>query len=363
MKLHMMYGTGVIVLPAAVYPDKMPPDATYLHVLLALCADPALLSDADGMIGVLEARCRLPASVIRNAVSYWMEAGILVSDSGAVTEMPSADSTQSVPSAEPTAEAENAPQAAAEVSPAAGEPEGKRPRPSLPSYPASEYARILSESDDLRGSIDECARIAGKLFSEHETGQLVALSDTYGLDGSYLMTLFMYCRSHHGKTAVSYVVRTALSLYDEGVRTLDALEAHIADRERRRDNEYKIRRLFGLGERTLTSKEREYIDAWFGTYAMPMEVISRAYEITVQNIDTPRMSYVNKILSGWNENGIRSLEAIAQAEAEFEQKKAAAAQNTAQSGASRQKKKFEEPAQESSYDLDAFLEAAMKRSF
>ncbi|MBO5670409.1 MAG: DnaD domain protein, partial [Clostridia bacterium] len=123
-----------------------------------------------------------------------------------------------------------------------------------------------------------------------------------------------------------------------------------------RDSEYKIRRLLGLGERALTAKEKEYIETWTAVYAMPMDVITRAYEITVKNIDTPRMSYINKILSGWNENGIRTIEAVDAAEAEFERKKAGNA-GAAQTG------KDTGTTQSASYDIDTFLELAMNRSF
>jgi len=347
MKFNLMYGTGVIVLPGAVYPSNMPPDASYLWVLIAICSNPALLSDADTLYSAVSEQCRLPAALVKNAVAYWMDCGVLV-------PAEEQQSTDPVPAISGSAVTVAAAAETSGVPDTDSKTEKKPPRASLPTYPTEEYSRILSEADGLRDAIDECSQIAGKLFSEHETQQLIALYDSYAMDGEYLMTLFMYCKNMLGKTAVSYVVRTALGLYDDGVRSMEALEAHIASRERFRENEYKIRRLLGLGERALTTKEKEYIEAWTTTYAMPMDVITRAYEITVKNIDTPRMSYINKILSGWNENGIRTLEAVDAANAEYEKNKSAA--NTS--------KKPDSSAQQSaSYDIDTFIELAMNRSF
>lgn len=343
MKLNLMYGTGVIVLPGSVYPDRLPPDASYLHVLIAVCANPALLSDTQMLYETVAAECRLPAAVVRNAVAYWMECGVLCEAEGT-----SADGVKA-----PSVSAADTD--AADASTAQPDAEKKTPRPSLPTYPAEEYARILTETDGLRDAIDECARIAGKMFSEHEIHQLAALHEAYGLDCEYLMLLFMYCKNILEKTAVSYVVRTGLGLYDDGVRSAEALEAHIAAKERSRETEYQIRRLLGLGERALTAKEKEYIDAWSNTYSMPMDVITHAYEITVKNIDKPRMSYINKILSGWHENGIRTMEAVAAAEAEFEMKKTAGAKGGQENAAAGQPS--------ASYDLDTFLALAMNRSF
>lgn len=371
MKLNLAYGTGVIVLPGAVFPDHMPPDASYLHVLIAVCANTALLADTDALYEAVAAQCRLPAALVRNAVAYWMECGVLTaaSDEAAsglecAPDSPAADpvSRQERSAAAAPAETETASGSDDVSADASAGTEKKTPRAALPRYPAEEYSRILTESDGLRDAIDECARIAGKLFSEHETGQLIALYDSYALSCEFLMLLFSYCKNQLGKTAVSYVVRTGVGLYDDGIRTVEALDAHIAAKERLRNAEYQIRRLLGLGERALTAKEKEYINAWTNVYAMPMDVIERAYEITVKNIDTPRMSYINKILSGWNENGIRTTEAVDAAEAEFERRKAGksgTAQNAAAGG------KDAAPAQNrnTSYDIDTFITLAMNRSF
>lgn len=345
MKLNLQYGHGVIALPAAVYPDALPPDAVYLYVLLAVCREPGLLSDTDTMIPAVAKVLRLPERVVKNAVAYWIDAGILEKEDAVSTENAARD-TEAASVEEPTET----------TSPETTAPQ-KPVRSALPTYPAEELARIIAETDGLRPTLDECARIAGKIFSEHETSQLAALYDAYGLDGAYLMTLFMYCKTQ-GKTSVSYIVKTALGLYDDGIRTVEELEAHIAARERSRDNEYKIRKLLGIGERALTKAEKEHIETWMTTWNMPFDVITRAYEITIKNIEHPRMSYINKILSGWYENGIRTVEAVDAAEAAYREKHGQG--NTAADAASSSDGAAKNGA---SYDLNEFLELAMKRSF
>lgn len=357
MKLNLQYGNGVIALPAAVFPDSMPPDAAYLYVLLAVCKNPSLLADTDTLFPQVAAQCRLPEKLVKNAVAYWLDAGIFSACGDSPAETVSApEETASSAESDSGSRAEG--QSAEPHSDAETQ---KPPRSVLPQYPAEELARIIRETEGLRPTLDECARIAGKIFSEHECAQLAALYDAYGLDGAYLMTVFMYCKTM-GKTSVSYVVKTALGLYDDGIRTVEELEAHIAARERSRDNEYRIRKLFGLGERALTAKEKEYIESWLTAWNMPLDVITRAYEITIANIEKPRMSYINKILSGWYENGIRTIEAVDAAEAAYREKQNA--QSIAQTGENRSADQNKEAAgQNASYDIDEFLELAMKRSF
>ncbi len=359
MRLKLQYGNGVIALPRTVLTDYIPPDASYLYVLLSICAEPARLCETELLIPAVARECRLPERIVRNAVAFWLECGILeraeegdMANTGAgeasapPTESPTAQVTAPAQEAEPTPTA-----------PAAVVATDKTPRAALPTYPAEEIARIIAETKELRPTLDECQRIAGKLFSEHECAQLTALYDAYGLDGAYLMTVFMYCKNHHGKTSVAYVVKTALGLYDEGIRSAEALDVHIAAKERLRDAEYKIRRLFGIGDRALTKPEKEYLENWINRWEMPFAVITRAYEITIKNIEKPRMSYVNKILSGWYENGIRSVEAVDAAEAAYAAERAGNA-NTGTAAP----KDAAKPS-DASYDLNAFLELAMKRSF
>ncbi len=351
MKLQLQYGHGVIALPRAVLTDYQPPDASYLYVLLAICAEPARLCETELLIPAVAKECRLPENIVRNAVAFWLEAGILEKED---TDTAQPDEVRKQPSAEESPRTEMA-----EAAPT------PQPRPALPEYPLPEAARIIAETDGLRATLDECQRIAGKLFSEHETARLAALYDTYALDSAYLLTVFMYCKTHYNKTTVSYVVKTALELHDDGIRTPEALDAYIAQRERTKGMEYKIRSLFGIGERALTKAEKEYLENWVSKWDMPYDVITRAYEITIKNIEKPRMSYVNKILAGWYENGIRTVEAVDAAEAAYAASTAAAKAGggTAADLSDKAGAKAAGTKSDASYDLDTFLELAMKRSF
>ncbi len=353
MKLSMQYGNGVIALPRAVLTDYMPPDASYLYVLLAICAEPARLCETELLIPAVARETRLPERIVRNAIAFWVETGILVKETDGDADAAQTPAAASDPQQTPTAQGTQV-----QVPPTAAAQTDAPPRPALPDYPQEEVARIIAETNGLRATLDECQRIAGKLFSEHETAKLTALYDTFGLDGTYLMTVFMYCKTHYDKTAVSYVVRVVLELYDEGIRTTEALEAYVAQRDRTKTMEYKVRALFGIGDRALTKNEKEYLENWTNKWDMPFEVISRAYEITIRNIDKPRMSYVNKILSGWYENGIRTTEAVDAAEAAFAAERA---KNDPAAPKDIQKKTASST--DASYDLNAFLELAMKRSF
>ena len=71
-----------------------------------------------------------------------------------------------------------------------------------------------------------------------------------------------------------------------------------------------------------------------------LDMIKKAYEITVDSTNGASLAYANAILERWNSEGIRTPE---QADAEKQEKQAAA--------------------KNGSFDTDSFFEAALQRSF
>jgi DnaD/phage-associated family protein len=107
--------------------------------------------------------------------------------------------------------------------------------------------------------------------------------------------------------------------------------------------EYKIRKLFGIGERALAPKEKAFLAKWSTEWCLPFEMIEKAYEIMVGAIAKPTFAYENGILEKWREAGCKTIEDVEGLLAS--QKKAPKKQET----------------RETSFDLDEFFELAAKR--
>ena len=63
---------------------------------------------------------------------------------------------------------------------------------------------------------------------------------------------------------------------------------------------------FGIYDRNLIDKEREYISAWFQDYGFSIPMIKLAYERTVERTGKLSFPYVNSILRSWYEKGVTS---------------------------------------------------------
>ncbi len=218
-----------------------------------------------------------------------------------------------------------------------------------------EIAGAIEGDNSLKQLIEECEAICGKVFTTTDVSKIVSLKTSLGLDSETVLLLFYYhfekLDAVGKKLTVSYVEKSAYSLYNQGIRTLDSLQSYIKENERRNSNKYKVARLFGIGDRAFTKKEEKFFDKWFIEWEMPFELIEAAFEIAVNNTGKAGLEYMSKILSDWHDSGIRTVEQAEKANADFK-------------AANKNKQKFvEKPAQNgASFDTEEFFEKARKRS-
>jgi DnaD/phage-associated family protein len=214
----------------------------------------------------------------------------------------------------------------------------------LPNYTGQELAELLERDGGKYGYlVDECQRTLGRVFTGTETSKIVALCDTMGLEPEFVLLVCAYCAGK-GKNSVRYAERTACLLVEEGVDDAVKLGEYIKRKERYNSIEYRLREMLGFGGRAPTKKESQYFQRWIDEWGFGLEIMSRAYEITVKYTDRAALPYMDKILAGWHEKGYTTPEQI---DAEEERRRA---------------EKAAEPGT-SSFDTDEFFELALKRSY
>ena len=296
LKIEWLYGGKVINLPGRCLEFLSRASADELRVLIAMASgtgEPARLAEMSGV----------SAEAVLAAIRFWAASGMV------------------------SAEGLEAPE--------------KREAP-RPSYSGEEMERIC-EDGDMKELIDVCSVILGKTMTPAETESILYLHDGLRLDFEYVVKLCKHCHDI-GKPALRYIEKVGISLYDSGVVTVGALDAYMERERRKHDMEYRIRGLFGLGERALTPKEREYLEKWTIEWNLPFELIELAYNDMMAAISQPKFSYENGILKKWVEAGCRTKEDVAA----YAEKHKKAPKNTGK------EKKI-------GFDLDEFFEAATRR--
>ncbi len=389
MKIIMNYGRAVTVLPTLPATLLERATATDLKVLLAAATqgDTEWPSSAVGM-ATLATRAGCTVAQAEAALAFWRGAGVMdvaegeeVHASADVTatdlrastahmavrmprsEPSRADTTEAVQSVKGRAPASatgtavppdgslpTKTEAAADASPRVTVRRSVRDN-RLPNYTMDEMNDLLEKDAKMAEYIHECEQVWGKLFNNKETNDLLGLVDYLGLEWDYVITLLAYCdrilkKKGSGKS-IQYVVSNALSLYDEGISDLAALQEKLRQMELMADSEGQLRHLFGMGSRALTPKEKKTFSTWLYEYKYGMDVIRMAYDVTVDAKGKPSVNYMNSVLANWNRDGLRT-----PAEVEAAQK------------AFRAEKDRERGGREAvgSFDTDDFFEAAVRQS-
>ncbi len=316
MTLSFHFGSDVILLPREILCHFEKVTKKDLRVLLSLAADPMARVDYAAAVSAVAGDLGITTSEVENAVAFWRGTGLLSLSEEQATSTPA-----------PAAPA------AAPAKPAVDR--------GLPSYTTEELSGVLERRHELALLIDACQQTFGKIFNTAEINIIVGLVDYLGVDGDYVLLLLSHCVRME-KKSLRYAEKMALSLYDEGVDNANALAERLHRIELMADAVGKIRTMFGISSRALTTKEKGFIEKWICTMKYSDEILQKAFEITVDSIGKASIPYTNTILERWFAEGYRTLEDIDRAIAEYSRKKTD---------------------QGSSFDVDDFFEAALKRTY
>ncbi len=333
MKVSIQYGSSVLSIPARALEKLSEAGGVELKVLLKIAA-----SAGEFDPSALAAELSIDEVALHSAIGFWRGAGILQIESTDQVSQSDKEAPQS---------ALTEPSKTVQVNTRTGK-DGRKvtvvQSDEIPYYNAEEIERIFAENTQLSGMLDECQNILGKLFSPTEINKLLALTEYYRLDFEYVVLLCYYCKKI-GKESVPYVDKLAKSLWQEGIVTTEALEERLSLLSSAADLGGKFRQLSGAGKRSFTEREMKFFTQWSKWQISP-ELLTLAYEVTVDNTGSPSMPYINKVLSNWQEAGYRTPEEVAAAMEAYKQKKEAKAKGGTFS----------------SFDTDEFFEAALNRT-
>ena len=218
----------------------------------------------------------------------------------------------------------------------------------MPKYSGQEISALLEKDGGrLKNTVDECQQLIGHIFNPRETEITVGLCDWLGVDSDFLITLTAYYTRKKPGCNVRYIEKAALDLVNNGVDTMELLDAHIRDLELYDGLAGKLRGWLGIGERTYTKKENATINHWIKDLGYGEELVRYAYEITVEHKTSFSFAYANKILENWFKEGVKTLDDAQAREQAYKNEKASATETDGKS----------------SFNTDEFFDLALKRSY
>ena len=313
--INLNFGNGVTVLPTSVigYVDKA--KKFDIKVLMLIASSDRFRMGKYEQLIAQELNCEI--TDVQNSISFWNGTGIIsLTDGVECVKAVEKNELSIVPKRAKVTE--------------------------LPQYTSAELNSLLKKHNNIVGLIDECQNVLGKIFTAADIKVLMGFVDYLGLDNDYILVL-MHFAARNDMKSLRYIEKIAISCIDDGFTDAKVLQEALYAREEKAQIENKIKNIFGLGSRKLTSKEQKQINAWVTTYNYDIGVIEKAYEITVTATNKPSIHYANAILEKWFAEGIKNIDDVNALLVAREQEKA---ENSS-----------------SSFDFDELFAAALKRSY
>jgi DnaD/phage-associated family protein len=134
--------------------------------------------------------------------------------------------------------------------------------------------------------------------------------EEYHFDPEVMYALFSECYNRNKLTNRAYIRAVAADWASRGIRTYADLSR---DQEKRTVVGSTIIRVGKALNRSMTSYDEEIVKKWVVDYQYDFEVINEALS-KLSGIQNPNLNYADKVITGWHEAGLTTLEQIREAE-------------------------------------------------
>ena len=184
-----------------------------------------------------------------------------------------------------------------------------------PVYTEQDVIRETHTSREFEAITGETQRRLGRVLSNEELKILLSIYRYLGLPGEVISILVNYCIQRQRSRGISRmpslrsIEKEAYYWADHGIDTMEQAAVYMQNQLLRQSQLGKIRELFGITGRRLTTGEENYILTWL-SWGFGEREIRLAYEKTCMNTGGLKWAYLNSILKSWHEQGLLTLEKI-----------------------------------------------------
>ncbi len=298
MNIKINYGSGVSVVPLEALSAINRATKKDIEILLNICSPTGEAHYRQGLDAFVK-YCGATKAEVEKSLTFWNGSGVI--------DFFDEELSQTAPVAKKET-----------VITAKEKPKDLAPVDELPKYTSTELSNILEGRKKIANLIDECQRALGKMFSTGEISKIIGLYDYLALDDEYILMLCAHAVKMD-KPSVHYIEKQAFSLYNEGINSAVVLGERLKSIEDMADIIGHIRSMFGMKSRALSSKEKRLISEWIDKFKFDMPMIKLAYDLTVDKIKEPSISYTNAILSRWFESDIKTPKDVEKAVSDHKQ--------------------------------------------
>lgn len=138
----------------------------------------------------------------------------------------------------------------------------------------------------------------------------------YEFEEDVMFALFKYCFDRHALNK-NYILSVAENWYSKKIKNSFDLDDYYIAYEKTNEIKKKICKKLSIN-RKLTEYEEAYIDKWVMDYGFAFEIIEVALRKTTSKTN-PNFDYLNAVLTGWYESGLKTVEEVQNHVKQFKQ--------------------------------------------
>jgi len=192
--------------------------------------------------------------------------------------------------------------------------------PIAPEKPHTENLAAIIEADrSLSDMFMVSQEILGKTISGAEMETIYWFYSELKMSPEAILLLLEHCVSK-GKTHMNYIEKVAISWSEMGLTNAENVALYVKNEEQKTGFIYSIRKIMGISDRSLSQIEEKYLIKWHNEMGMDEEMIALAYEYCI--IQTAKLSfpYMDKIITRWTKEGIRTVAAAEEDNRKFKKR-------------------------------------------
>lgn len=295
-KINLGAWSSVFAVPTALVDSHLKiATESQLKVLLYILKNSGEENSAESISKALSVH----PQEVENAVEFWVERGLVAFSDAALTVATVSEKAKETTVTETQkVKVKTKPRALSRA---------QRPDPVF-------VAKRLGENKELASLMDEAQIALSKPLSSGDTATLVMLHDTDGLPCDVLALLINYCVSE-GKGNMRAIERMGTQWASEGIFSLSLAEEKITRLSRSNNAWARVAKIFGLKNLgSPTKTQLSHADIWCNEWKFSDDMLREAYERCVNTKGEYNISYINGILSRWNNAEIYNLDDLKKAD-------------------------------------------------
>lgn len=186
-------------------------------------------------------------------------------------------------------------------------------------YSEEEIKSAISGDPDFASIYNSCSAAFARPLKKYEADVLLSIYHQTNLPAEVIHLLISYkveenqqriASGGSQKNITARDIASEAARWDKaGIDTLEAADEHIKQLQERSTMEGQLKRLLGIRNRRPSPTELTYIKS-FMDMGFDLDVIEKAYDITVVNKGNLVWPYMNSILKRWHRDGKHKLSEI-----------------------------------------------------